>query len=125
MISGCLIIFIYMDLTLFQDEVRVLQGYRVLKVDGNFKRRTLQHFAASDYIFCFVPRATEGKHHYLVEGKHGVHTVRWDFHREISINLVHVTHPNATIRHGTLPELDVLDLTVFVFKAWDSFIKYD
>lgn len=59
-----------MDLTLFQDEVRVLQGYRVLKVDGNFKRHTLQHFAASDYIFCFVPRATKDKHHYLLEGKH-------------------------------------------------------
>lgn len=59
-----------MDLTLFQDEVRVLQGYWELKVDGNFKRRTLQHFAASDYIFCFVPQATEDKHHYLVEDKH-------------------------------------------------------
>lgn len=60
-----------MDLTLFQDEVRVLQGYQALKVDGNFKCRTLQHFVASNYIFCFVPRATEDKHHYLVEGKHG------------------------------------------------------
>lgn len=113
MISGCLIIFIYMDLTLFQDEVRVLQGYRELKVDGNFKRHTLQHFAASNYIFCFVPRATEDKHHCLVEDKHrdsadltGTYCRLRVFTEKFESNEINVTRRNATMCHKTLAKFN-------------------
>lgn len=83
------------------------------KWTGILKRHALQRFAASVYIFCFVPRATEDRHHYLVEGKRrdfadvtGTCCRLGIFHRDFRISKVNVTRLNAPTCHKTVPPVN-------------------
>lgn len=93
MISTCLIIFIYMDLTLFQDDVRAQQGQRELKVDGNVKATHCSTLQAAT-LFSALFHELRGQLHYplLPRAYKGIRRIQanwlgtvWKIDREINI----------------------------------------